>query len=76
MKRSSVGFALALLAVSAAAMPARGAGDLIDQSGAARQRYEDCTALITRNPSAAFNSALAWRYENVSSGSISVVIPP
>lgn len=64
MKRSSVGFVLALLALSAAAGPAWGAGDLIDQSAAARQRYEDCTALITRNPGAAFDSALAWRYES------------
>lgn len=54
--------AFAVLAAAAAiAGPAWGAGDgSIDQS----QRYADCTALVAGDPQAAFDSALAWRYED------------
>ena len=61
--------AFAFLAAAAIAGPAWGAaGDFIDNGGAddaaARQRYDDCTALVATDPGAAFDSALAWRYED------------
>ncbi len=66
MRPPAAWLAFALVA-AAIAGPARGAaGDFIDKTGdaAARQRYADCTALVASNPGAAFDSALAWRYED------------
>ena len=56
MKRRRLAGAL-LAAVIAG--PAWGAAD-----GETGQRYADCTALIAGNPSAAFDSAMAWRGED------------
>ena len=66
MKRSRARLALALLAAVIAAPAGGAAGGVIDRSGDgdARRRYADCTALIASNPGAAFDSALAWRYED------------
>ena len=65
MKRSRARLALALLAALIAGPAGGAAGGFIDRSGDgdARRRYADCTALIASNPGAAFDSALAWRYE-------------
>ena len=55
-------FIPALLAMAAAG-PAWGASDGIAPLDEGL-KYADCTALVASDPSAAFDSALAWRHED------------